>query len=283
MSEVSNRKHILRSWWLPLTASVLFAVFEWSHLLLNRKIDAATLEGSGALSLLDGFFHVAGTPLKMLTLFFVPVTLARALEHCHRDARASRFVARVWLMSGLLLLLALSAVRDPLGWLLNNDSTKFYPTDLRESLDGRFGSGADEFIVRWASGEVLAQEALVIVVAISGLVVLGYFVGDKRKRCEVLSALWLLFTLLGSGFLFDLVTIDFDNFISATLVGPLLLDATFPVYPITSVSPVASLAYVVMIGSSYFGSRSPRRTSAAPSDSSAPQSATAPSRRASTA
>ena len=93
MPEPLNRKHIIQGWRLPLVASGLFAVFEWAHLLLNSTVDAATLAGWGALGLLDGFLHMVDIPLKLLTLFLVPMALARALEHCHRDARATHFVA----------------------------------------------------------------------------------------------------------------------------------------------------------------------------------------------
>lgn len=258
MTDAPSRKHFMQSWGLPLTASALFAVFEWSHLLLNRKLEAATLEGSGALRLLDGFFHVADIPLKVLTLFFVPLALARALAHCHGDARATRFVARVWLVSGLLLLGVLSAVRDPLARLMNNDTTKFYPTSVSAITDGRFGNRADEFASRWSSGEIIAKEVLVIAVSIAGLVALGYFLGDKRKRCAFFAALWLLAVLFGGEPVLDLVEYDFDDFMGATLVGPLLFDAAFPVVPSTAVSPVASLAYAVMMGSSFLASRSPR-------------------------
>jgi hypothetical protein len=269
MTEAPSRKHFMQNWGLPLTASALFAVFEWSHLLLNRKLDAATLDGSGALRLLDGFFHVAGIPLKVLTLFFVPLVLARALAHCHGDARATRFVARVWLVSGLLLLGVLSAARDPLARLMNNDTTKFYPTSISETTDGRFGSRADAFASRWSSGEIIAQEVLVIT---------GYFLGNKRKHCAFLAALWPLVVLFGGEPVLDLVEYDFDDFMGATLVGPLLFDVSFPVLPITAVSPIASLAYLVMMGSSLLASRSLQRVSAARSRSSAPQPPTAPRR-----
>lgn len=255
----SNRKHFTWSWGLPLAASGLFALFEWSHLVLNRTVEAATLKGSSALGLLDGFFHVADIPLKLLTLFFVPLALARALAHCHQDARASRFVARVWLVSGLLLLGALSAARDPLSQLLNTHTTKFYPTSVSATLSApRFGTRAADFAARWSSGEIVAREALVIVVSIAGLVALGYFLGHKRKLCAFFAAFWLLLTLFGGELVLDLVEHDFDYdflaFMGATLVGPLIFDLTL-VLPRTAVSPIASLAYILMIGSSFFASR----------------------------
>jgi len=274
MPEASDRKHFIHGWRLPLVASGLFAVFEWTHLVLNRTADKATLGGWGALGLLDGFLHTVDIPLKLLTLFFVPVALARALAHCHRDARATRFVAGVWLVSGLVLLGVLSAARDPLARLLNNDTVKFYPTSVTVNAEWRFGSRANELAARWSSGEIIAREVLVIVVAIAGLVALGYFLGDKRKRCAFLAALWLLATLvLGGGLVLDLIDYDFDDFTAATLVGPLVFDVTFPM-PRTTFTPIASLAYLVMVGSSFFVSRA----SAAHALSSAPQSATAPSR-----
>jgi hypothetical protein len=139
MPEASDRKHFIHGWRLPLVASGLFAVFEWTHLVLNRTADKATLRGWGALGLLDGFLHTVDIPLKLLTLFFVPVALARALAHCHRDARATRFVAGVWLVSGLVLLGVLSAARDPLARLMNNDTAKFYPTSVTVNAEWRFG------------------------------------------------------------------------------------------------------------------------------------------------
>jgi len=274
MSEPLNRKHVIQGWGLPLVASGLFAVIEWAHLLLNREVEPATLEASGALSLLDSFLHTVDIPLKLLTLFFVPVAMARALAHCHRDARATRLVARVWLVSGLLLLGVLSAAREPLARLMNNDTTKFYPTSVTVTAEWTSGSRANEFAARWSSGEIIAREVLVIVVAIAGLVALGYFLGDKRKRCAFFAALWLLATLvLGGGLVLNLIDYAFDDFTAATLVGPLVFDVAFPM-PRTTFTPIASLAYLVMIGSSFFVSRA----SAAHALSSAPQSATAPSR-----
>ena len=186
MTEAPSRKHFMQSWGLPLTASALFAVFEWSHLLLNRKLDAATLEGSGALRLLDGFFHVAGIPLKVLTPSSFRSCWRERSRNVTRTLRATRFVARVWLVSGLLLLGVLSAARDPLARLMNNDTTKFYPTSLSAITDGRFGSRAGEFASRWSSGEIIALEVLVIAVSIAGLVALGYFLGNKRKHSRCL-------------------------------------------------------------------------------------------------
>jgi hypothetical protein len=254
----SNRKNFTWSWGLPLAASGLFALFEWLHMVLNRTVEAATLKGPGALGLLDGFFHVADIPLKLLTLFFVPLALARALAHCHQDARASRFVAGVWLASGLLLLGALSAARNPLSQLLNTRTTKFYPTSVSATSEPGFGTRATEFATRWSSGEIFAREMLVIVVSVAGLVALGYFLGHKWKLCAFFAALWLLLILFSGGLVLELVADDFDyDFIAlmgATLVGPILFDVAL-LLPRTAVSPIASLAYVLMIGSSFFASR----------------------------
>lgn len=122
--------------------------------------------------------------------------------------------------------------------------------------DGRFGSRADEFASRWSSGEIIAQEVLVIAVSIAGLVALGYFLGNKRKHCAFFAALWLLVVLFGGEPMLDLAEYDFDDFMGATLVGPLLFDVSLPVMPRTAVSPIASLAYAVMMGASFFASRS---------------------------
>lgn len=258
MTRTTPWKRFLRTEW-PLVCALLFALGEWSHLLLDKTVAPASLD-SGAPWLLDAFFHVSGVPLKLLTLGGVIVALSRVLERCRADVRASLFVGGVWLLSAMALLGGLSAARAPLSRLLNNSAEKFYPTNAGVLVDNPWGEGARRFVTRWASGEIIASEALLLVVSILGLVALGYLLGHEKRILTTLITLWLPLILFGGGIAFSLVSAEADAYLAGTLFGPLIIDVSIPFMPSSSSSPLTSLVYVLMIGGARFSRRVLERT-----------------------
>ena len=159
-----------------------------------------------------------------------------------------------WLLSALVLLGGLSAARETLGRWLSNSQDKFYPV-TQAALDAYnargydlWGNGAALFLARWRSGEILRQEALLLSVAVLGLVAIGYFLGRLSPGRTGLAVAWLVLVLFVGKFAFRMADFQADTFLAGTLMGPLFHDVLVPIFPMSAVSPITSLAYLLMLG-----------------------------------
>jgi hypothetical protein len=265
-SAAARLRNVPFGWGLALATSALLVPGMWFKTVVDRA--GGNVLGSVAIDFL-AWILLCG--LKIVVLCSVPIAMASAAKSGYRDVHAAARCACVWLGAGLTVLTTFSLLRSQVGALLNDPTTRFYPTTLaRPELQRLFlESEVTSFVARWRSGAIVAEEALIILLSAAGSAALGYFLGRRRWLTSVSCGAWLLAILYGGNWAFGLVTSSFDFFLSGTLVGPLVLDVPFFFNAWDAVTPVTSVVYASMIWSSYAVARkaallptaaSPRRT-----------------------
>jgi hypothetical protein len=188
---------------------------------------------------------VIATVCKLGTFFsIIAYALPPALARCYQNRAFSWRAFVVWCVAGLVLLGCTTAARQPLTTLTKTNSTlRFYYTHVPIAEHGeRDEPGQSEFLKRWQSGVLIAEEAFTIVLAAGLLAACGYFFGMYPGASSVLACAGLLILLNVCSFAFQFLTWDYDTFFAATLLGPVALDILIFFSPL---DPTAELGFIV--------------------------------------
>lgn len=204
---------------------------------------------------LDTSIHLITPFLKLATFIFVPIALGRVGRRCDQSGVRATITGIVWAIFAFSILVLLTDQRRRLGELLNDGSTRFYPTvnsqEILESPGYRGFPDYPEFLDRWRSGWVFALESASLIVGITGGALFLYMLGSFSKLAGCVCASWMAIVTVAFGFGGKLAVWDYDVFYAGTFVGPVSSDLIFPISMHDLECGIAFIGYVSIIVSCF--------------------------------
>lgn len=218
---------------------VLFMAVIWWHALVgaDRDFDAAVEIG----------LWVAASALKLLVLFVVFITLARAYSVVAGRARMAVLAFVLWSVALTVVVTGLTFGREQLADVIRNPAVKYYtletyPDELASEI------GREDWLPRWQSGQIMWLE-IGLALLICLVHTLFAWIAGKTRYLAVFGAVVIMLIIMALHVgLFNLVINDYDVFhgdiFSAALLGDLIL-AFLATDPYVEISSLIYLAVFV--------------------------------------
>ena len=239
-------RFVRRHWWkASLGASAAGCALWWLHALLDHFFPPNE-------TAFDALLHVVVSLCKIVTLASVPFVLRLVGACLYRDRRLARRYALAGLAGLGILLLLLTALRDPVAEVLSNEAVRFYYVSDASPLSRWHYLGRGEWLARWRSGQIALIEASLGLLAISLICGLSYAAGNRRRTAAALTV--LLGVLVGAWpNLFRLGASDHDFYLGGVYSDSLALDCLWPLAAADPVSQIALSVWFAFIAGSLAG------------------------------
>lgn len=235
----------MKKWRIPLAVSLGCAVVWWTHKALTEVFPPFECAADTAL-------WIVGSALKLATIICIPFALGWVFARCQGNlGRTARAVA-VWGTALVALLVVLSVLRVPLAHMLNNDSSRYYPTSMSSpEVAMGFDENLGSQVANWQSGRTFLTELGVIVSFVLLLGVFAYISKGCKIAWGIGVTLLLGCAMIAANMALGLFVWDYDIFFGATLTAPLSMDIIFPFVATDPCTEIGCLFYLVLIWSSW--------------------------------
>ena len=237
----------MKRWWIPLCCSAGATVLWWVHIVLTWLYWPFR-------NLVDTSMFVIVTVCKPVVLLsLVLFVLPRLFAHIQSQRRRAVLLFGVWFVPLVGFLLALSLLREPLIMILNNEAIRYYPASAASPELQRFSFavGLEDHLRLWRSGAVFLHELVALLVAIAAMVTIGYRWGHLSIRAGLAAAIVGSAVVIMFAWVLKLAILDYDVFMSGSLVAPLALDIAIPIVAMDPITEIGLPVFAWLVWSSF--------------------------------